>query len=228
MSKRITIEEALRRSNLDEDGKKRMAQFIPGVVAGGGYPTITEALVNEELRCTDNDILQKALSWAVYGALFYPGQFIPFHRFLSCAMGRPCKEFDDMVTIYRRNDGKKIRKRVTQLGVRSVEYVTQEMRASDPSTVSGFRVTFSPEDYMRNVVKRSERIAATKLKNFSAAVADNRIRITDLSDEILKNELKKSQELSLQIQKSNIIGKLLPSPASVAHLLGAKRKKTGT
>lgn len=219
--KRITIEEALDRSELPPSAKMKIAEFLPGVIAGGGYRNISEALANGECPDTEKEAVQRAIRWALFAALFYPGQFIPFHHWVSYIWGAELKENSQQVELYRRNDGKKLQKRITSMDIANVGYITQVIRASDPSTVSGFRVTFDGDDYVTHVVKRSEKQAGLKLQKFQADVADTRVQITDVKDEVLQNELKKSKTLALNIRQARIVERFLPSPSG-ARLLKPK------
>jgi hypothetical protein len=163
--------------------------------------------------------VDKLVRLALWCLVYYPGQPIHIHVFLTWAGERTAARSQKTEDFTK--DYPKYREAIEKLGLECVTLLTQHWRMSAPDTTcDAFRLSVSGNDYQTKVV-RAKNAHIKKLEHLIKVVDPSRCRAESVSDPELRASLLDVQKTMKLLQANPALRKLLLGSGDV------KKKKGG-
>jgi hypothetical protein len=154
---------------------------------------------------------QRHLRVCFYALVFFPGEWIADHHYLSWRYGRKINPGADEVVAFRRNQRKHTEKQLKEYGLANVAFIRLNATAVS-TTTSGFRLTCSASDHLEKVNRRDRHKAEAIIVRLTANLSPDRIQQCHLSDPAQKAELAEMQAAVKELEANQTITRgLLPT-----------------
>lgn len=215
------LQQAVSRLNLPEETKSKIITYVTDPPPTGRNKTINDMLAAREISAglSEEDQLTKAIRIAIYAAVYDPGRFITYRNFVQWVnKEKNLKEDSPSIALFRKKM-RKLSDSIASLDLRCVG-LTLQRATSDTTTVNGFRLTVSGDDYVSNVVTKTHKRVGRGLSLMARDLAEDRIRTEDVKDPVLKTFVKRDKDRLEEMRQDNV---LIHFSAPIVHLLGPGR-----
>jgi hypothetical protein len=209
--------------NLRQDTRERLANFVRDAPATGRHTLVTEAIIAKEIQpgLSAENLILKAVRVAVWSAVYFPKQFIPYYVFLSWGLSQKITKDSPQVEQFIKAN-RKMKENVDNLGWVAVGYTTQRA-TTDPTTVDGFRLTVDGDDYFERVNCKNSKKVSRALQTHAADLTDTRICPEDVANPMYREQIEKDKEILTDLKKSGVIAHFASSSSPAFLRLTGKK-----